>query len=201
MSLALTPASVLSNVSTLSRAISSFSRVDVVAILDQSTLKQVFSGFSPVKAEVKEWSKVMDYPVETGAIWSDHKIDLPTEITMTGIIPESEYGAAYIAIRSAWKNATPLSVQTRTGIYKNMVISSMPHEETPDKFNAVMITSKLREVIVAQSLINGSSLTVENFSPRDTEDYSTSALGLVSALNATSAALGVFQAARLWGLQ
>src|ERR1700744_6114605 len=105
----LTPASILSDASLVGGLLTTISKVDVVQVLNQQTNTQIFSGARPVKAEVRETARVMDYPVETGVILSDHRISMPTEIALTCIIPASQYSIAYVAIRNAWLAPTLLS--------------------------------------------------------------------------------------------
>lgn len=200
MAFNLTPASILSNVVTASNLLSSLAKIDVVAVLDQESFQQVFGNFRPMKASVRETSRVMDYPVETGAILSDHKIILPTEIQMAGMIKSEFYASAYAAIRNAWINSTLLSVQTRTGTYRNMIVADMPHEEDPDAQNAVMQFIRFREVQfgVPSSVVPAASLS--NYSPIDPRNNPTVSRGLLSAATAGSSAYSYFRALSVWGL-
>jgi hypothetical protein len=58
-----------------------------------------------------------------------------------------------------------LVVQTKTGIYSNMWIESLPHEEDPEFYDAVPIALKLKEVLFA--------IPQRNLSPRSPQDSST----------------------------
>ena len=205
----LTPQSLLSNLATAANLLNGGGKVDVVGVLAQNSsvdlttgsmntvFSQVFSEARPMKALVKETAKVMDHPVETGAILSDHRISNPTEIEIHAIIPQSAYATAYVAIRNAWLNATLLSVQTRTGTYRNMIIADMPHEEDPDKFTAIDQFIRLREVIMVAP--SAGQPLLANFSPALPQNQSTVSIGLLSGLAAAGTVMSYFHATSVWG--
>lgn len=199
MAFNLTPASILSNLASGLSLLGSVARLDVVAILDQESLQQIASGARPVKAAVRETARVMDYPVETGAILSDHKISNPTEVELICIIPQEEYQTAYQEIRNAWVNATLLSIQTRTGTYRNMIISDMPHEEDPEMFTAVTQAIRFREIIFFAPNSIAPPGALANYSPRNPVQQSIVNRGLLSPSTAVGAALSYFRAASILG--
>lgn len=108
---------------------------------------QVFTPARAIKAVVKEQSKVMEHPIETGAIISDHRIILPVEIDLSLILASSNYQDVYAQIRQFYLNATLLTVQTKVGIYQNQLIQSLPHEEDPAMFNAITIALSLKQIV------------------------------------------------------
>ena len=120
--------------------------VDYVAVFDQD-YNQLFREAEAIKAVVKEQAKVMEHPVESGAIITDHRIILPVEIDLSLILASENYTDVYRAIRQYYLNGTLLVVQTRSGIYTNQLISALPHEEDPNMFNAIAIALSLRQVI------------------------------------------------------
>lgn len=197
----LTPASILSDAALVGGLLTKLTKTDVVQVLNQQTLTQLFSGARPLEAEVKEYAKVMDYPVETGVILSDHRISLPTEITLPCIIPSSQYSIAYVAIRNAWQAATLLSVQTRTGTYKNMIIQELPHKEDPELFTAITIYIKFREVIMVAPSSTAPTGTAANFSPANPKNSSNVSSGLISAVNLATSGLSYLHAATVFGIK
>jgi hypothetical protein len=124
---------------------------DYVAIFDQN-YNQLFSNARAIKAVVKEQAKVMEHPVESGAVITDHRIILPVEIDLSLILATEDYQDVYTQIRQYYFNATLLIVQTRSGIYQNQLISGLPHEEDPSMFDALSIALSLKQVqfVVAQ---------------------------------------------------
>jgi hypothetical protein len=117
---------------------------DVVCILD-STLTQVFERARPIKADVREEAKLMEHPLETGTTITDHLVLQPLEILLSLVVTGAEYAATYQQIREYFKRAELLTVQTLTGSYPDMVISQMPHDESPETVNAVNIGLSLRQ--------------------------------------------------------
>lgn len=118
--------------------------VDVVAIT--AGFVPMFSAARPLTASVYEFADLMEHPLETGAVISDHIVFRPTEIELPLICPgELAYRSTYAAIRQTFKSGTLLTVVTRTGSYPNMVISDLPHDETATEFDAITIRLRLRE--------------------------------------------------------
>lgn len=200
MAFNITPAAIISNVLSGANVLNSIIKVDVVGVLDQETLQQVFSDARPVKATVKENSAVMRYPVESGVKIADHRVIENTIIDMVFIIGVDAYSSAYQAIRSAWQNATLLSVQTRTGTYRNMIIADMPHEEDADMASA--ITQFVRFEEVKFIFPNGDAVPdgLSNYAPRDPTNAITVDRGLISAVTAGTGILSYFRALSVWGL-
>ena len=119
--------------------------VDSVAVFNQD-FEQLFKQARALKAVVKEQSKLMEHPVETGAIITDHRIVLPVEIELTLILTSEAYQDVYKSIRQYYLNGTLLLIQTRSDIYSNQLISSMPHEEDPEQYNVIPLVLNLKEV-------------------------------------------------------
>jgi hypothetical protein len=118
---------------------------DYVAVFDQN-YTQIFKQARAIKATIKEQAKVMEHPVESGIIITDHRIILPIEIELSLILQSPDYEDVYKTIRSYYLNGTLLTVQTRAGIYNNQIISSMPHEEDPSIYDALTIALNLKQV-------------------------------------------------------
>ncbi|OWK36895.1 phage baseplate protein [Fimbriiglobus ruber] len=153
---------------------------------------QLFANARPMKATVRETSKVMEHPVETGSMIADHHIINPVEIDLPLIISSQYYAATYNQIRQAFVNATALSVKTRVGIYSDMIVADMPHEEEADMYDVITINLRLKQVLY---VVPGGGQLV-NFQPADPLNSNTLAGGLqqaaalgTQASNAVGAAL------------
>lgn len=125
--------------------LSSFLGQDTVAVFTQD-FTQIFRNARAIKAVVKEQAKVMEHPVESGAIITDHRIILPTEIELSLILTPATYRETYDQINQYYLEGTLLIVQTRSGIYVNQLIHSMPHEEDTNLFNTITLALGLKEV-------------------------------------------------------
>lgn len=123
--------------------------VDTVAVFTQD-FTQIFRDARALKAIVKEQSKVMEHPVESGTIITDHRIILPIEIELSLLLTKDDYKDVYQTIRGYYLQGTLLVVQTRSGVYQNMLIQQIPHEENPDMYDALALAMTLKQVIFAK---------------------------------------------------
>ena len=135
---------------------------DKVQVFDQD-FNQVFPLARSIKAVVKEEAKVMEHPLETGATITDHRIILPVEIELSLVLVNS-YQDTYSQIRQYYLNATLLNVQTKSGTYYNQLISSMPHEENPDMYDALTLALTLKQAQFATTKIDYSPKNVKQSS-------------------------------------
>jgi hypothetical protein len=119
---------------------------DVVGIFTQD-FQQLFVEARPIKASIKEESKVMEHPVETGITITDHRIIQPIEIELSIIINSVDYADVYNTIRQNFLNATLLTVQTKVGVYTNQLIASLPHDEDPALYDTITIALRLKQVL------------------------------------------------------
>lgn len=124
--------------------------VDTVAVFTQD-FEQLFKAARAMKAVVKEQAKLMEHPVENGSIITDHRIVLPVEIELTLILTSDDYRQVYKSIRQYYLNGTLLVVQTRSDIYKNQMIESMPHEEDTTQYDVLPLILNLKQVQFAQA--------------------------------------------------
>jgi hypothetical protein len=124
--------------------------LDVVGIY-QANFRQVLAQARPYKAVIKPDSKVMEHPLETGASTIDHRIILPIEIELALIMQANVYRDVYAQIKQLFLNAELLTIATKASTYPNMLISSMPHEEQVEVYDAIIIELKFRETQFANS--------------------------------------------------
>lgn len=156
----------------LGNILSSFA-TDYVAIFDQD-YNQLFVHARAIKATVKEEAKVMEHPVETGATIVDHRIILPTEIELALILLSDDYVNTYNQIKDIFLNSTLLIVQTKSGIYQNQLIESMPHQEDPAQYDVLTLalTTKQVQFVTAQYGTTPKNASNKNTSSRGTQQGS-----------------------------
>lgn len=118
--------------------------VDVVAVFD-AHYTQILRDARPVKVSVKEAKNLFTHPIETGESITDHKITQPVEIELAVIAQGASAKDTYTEIKQLYLNSRPVIIQTRTGSYSNMYLAEMPHEETPDIFDAIAIILRFKE--------------------------------------------------------
>ena len=118
---------------------------DNVAVFDQD-FNQIFRNARAIKAVIKEEAKLMEHPVESGAIITDHRIILPVQIELSLILLSEDYQDVYKQIRQIYFSSTLVVVQTRAGVYENQIIQSMPHEEDPEQYDVLVMALSLKQV-------------------------------------------------------
>lgn len=195
-----TPPAAVQDIQTIVGFFSSTKKVDVVQILDQNSGKQVFTAARPLAAFIRECSKGLKYPIETGATLTDSIIVEPTEIHMDMLIQQGGYATVYPQIRAGRLAGTYYTVQTRTGTYKNMYIEEMPHDETPDMMSAIKMHLKFVEALQVAPSTDGATQIQNNFSPAAPQNKNTVAQGLLSGVTVGGSALSWAHAASVVGL-
>jgi hypothetical protein len=159
--------------------------VDVVGVFDNTAYTQLFQSARPMKANVNRQLKIMDHPIESGAIISDFAIVLPVEIELSMLLTGDEYADMYKSILAYFETQTLVSVQLKSYTFANMLIQAMPHEETPEMFDVVPVALKLREVQLVQ--VQYQALSSSNV--QDTTDQSTTQRGTQQPQAASSSLL------------
>jgi Dit-like tail protein len=148
---------------------------DYVAVLSDFT--PVIQDARPIKATVRQPSRILDHPIETGQIISDYSIILPIEIDLVVIVQAASYRSTYEEVVALYQAKNLLTVQTKTSSYDNMVIADIPHEETTDQYDAFSMVIKFRQVLVVQD--------APPFMPADATQANTQSLGQQNATTAT----------------
>lgn len=123
---------------------------DLVAIFDQN-FNQIVPEAKIAKVEnVDEKVKLMEHPLETGEPITDHAIVEPIEIQLQVFTDGINLKNTYSTLKNLFKSFTLLTIRTKTDIYKNQLLSSMPHTESSDMYDAIIINLKLKEAFFVQ---------------------------------------------------
>lgn len=115
------------------------------AIFEQSTYLQLFKNAKILDVIVEEDSRNAEHTVETGSIITDDSILLPISFKIPVMLNTTDLESIYASIRQYFINKTFLLVQTRTAIYGNQTITSMPHIESGEIFGSAIVTLSFRE--------------------------------------------------------
>lgn len=142
---------------------------DVVAVFNQATGTQVFSGARPLKATVAESAQLMTHPLEDGATIVDHRIILPVGLSLSMIVRPEEYRSVYQEIRQLFRASTQFMVQTRTDTYSNLYLQGVPHDESTEVFDSISIILEFIEALFTPVQIQA----LPRSSVRDAPDSST----------------------------
>lgn len=122
---------------------------DLVAILDEKSLRQVFAAAHPMRVGVRESAKLTQFPVEDGTTRSDHLVRLPNEVTIDFLLTDDTRNA-FSELRSAFQQRTLLSVQTKVALYFSLLITAMPHDETPDGGESITVPITMQEWVTVE---------------------------------------------------
>lgn len=111
--------------------------------------EEVFPKAQFLKAEVSPESRPMEHPVESGATITDHRILLPIEIELSTVLSSEDYKDVYKQIVAFYTQGTLLTVQCRAGTFTNQLIQAIPHTEDAEQYDAIVLSLKLKQVLVA----------------------------------------------------
>lgn len=126
------------------------SSADIVAVYDQN-FNQQFPNARPLIAEVREPSRKMQHPIESGQILTDYQIFLPICIEIPTMVAPEFVRDTYQQIANLYRSSQLLFVQTLTALYANMIISELPHNENPLFFNSIRVPLRFEQVQVVQA--------------------------------------------------
>ena len=122
--------------------------VDVVGVYDVD-FNQVFPDARPLKASVSNEALFFKHPLESSATRTDHIIFQPVKISMAVMMSGEDYKSVYQQIKQIYRSQTQLIVQTKTDTYENIYIQSIPHEESPENFDSIIMSLVLEETKLA----------------------------------------------------
>lgn len=123
----------------------STSAQDLVCILDNDNLQQIFTATSPIRVSVRESKKATQFAVEDGSERSDHVVTAATEISFDLFIRDEWARNGYEEIRQAWRENRLVTVQTSVSSYPDMLILDIPHDETQEGGGSIRIPVRMQE--------------------------------------------------------
>lgn len=165
---------------------------ETVTIVDAGTFLPLFYGAEPMRVSVRPVSRVMKHPLETGAVVADHHIIDPREFEVSLLVPATYYISVYQQIVTAYENASLLILKTNADVYTNVIVSAMPHDESPETNGVLVMALRLTEVLFSpQSAIYTQSaanpVTVpSNYAPADPVNSNTVARGQCTPADPTA---------------
>lgn len=122
---------------------------DVVGVFEGYS--QVFRDARPMKVSVSKGANLMEHPLEDSCTITDHMVMQPVEVSLSLTLTPDTCRETYREISDIFMQGKVLTVQTRVSSYPNMLIQSLPHDETPEMFDAVTMSLKLREVTLIRT--------------------------------------------------
>lgn len=117
----------------------------LVGILDSESFEQLFVAANPMRVSVREEKRITKFQVEDGGTRSDHVVQDAREIAIDLLIEDEFARNMYLQLQQAWRDNRLVIVQTKVSSYENMLIESIPHDETPELGNGISMPIKLTE--------------------------------------------------------
>lgn len=115
-----------------------------VKILNNDTLATIWESADPMIVGVRHSKRVTRYPVEDGSTRNDHAVVDPVEITIRFVLTGGP-SQAFSAIRGAFLSNDLLTIQTRAGVYFDMMITEIPQDQSSDSSDSVFVDVRLLE--------------------------------------------------------
>lgn len=123
------------------------SNQDIVAILDSENYQPLFSGSNVMSCVVRETSKLTSWPVEDGTQRTDHRVIDPVGIDLPLLLNDNTRNL-FEQLHNAFIEGRSLIIQTKVKSYANMMILEMPHDETVDYGESVLVSIRIQEIRV-----------------------------------------------------
>lgn len=131
-------------------------------------------GISYVEAKVNKESELCDHPVETGAILTDSSIILPTTAEIVIAMPTLYFEDIYNQIEEFRILKKKIILQTKYGVYRNLVIKDVSFDLEHDTIDRAKFTLVLREI---QEFISSTEEKSVSNNAKEASDVSTENTG------------------------
>lgn len=118
--------------------------INRVEILDNETLQPIWLGSDIMDVQVQETSTVTKYAVEDGTNRNDHIVHNPTEIMMRFTLA-GDVSQLFNDIKQTYTERALVTVQTRTDVYADMIVTEIPQDQTGAAMDAVTLDVRISE--------------------------------------------------------
>lgn len=147
-------------------------------------------GISYMNADVNISSDLCDHPVENGEVVTDNAILNPIEAKVSIVMPTAFYTRIYKEIEDYFVNKKYIMLQTKLGLYRNLVIASMPYKMEKETIDRPQIELSLRQIMVVEPRYVEAEVQFATGNTRIVENQSTAEVGYLSPKTVEN--LGVF---------
>lgn len=163
-----------------------FNRVQIPNVSDHSAGSQIVekAGFSINDVEVHRTSNAIKSPVERGHYVFDNKVLMPIEVTVNVLVKEDEWDYVWSELERMYNNRSYefYTVYTKGEIIGNLMLLELPRKEQPDKWDAVELTLKFVQVMIAKEERKYASITKPS-KASDTSTQNTGQKTLISGID------------------
>lgn len=105
----------------------------------------VFPDAVITTASITEEADLMTHPLEDGASIVDHRVIKPVQIQISMTLNPDTYQDTYKLVKQAFMGNDVFTINTKAGIYNNMALAGIPHEESPAQFDTIVLALKFIE--------------------------------------------------------
>ena len=144
----------------------------MVSYSDQVALFNINYGrlFTDKEVFIKDVSinqdkKIFEHPLEDGTSVVDHVVINPVTLNINVFLPVEFYLSTYAQLKVIYLTSGLLYFKSRVQIFQNLIIQSMPHEESAENLQSIMMELVLREVQFAETAFSSSSQTSSVYAP------------------------------------
>lgn len=137
-------------------------------------------GISYMGAEVNIGSDLCDHPLENGEVITDNAIINPIEAKVSIVMPTAFYTRIYKEIEDYFINKKYIMLQTKLGLYRNLVISQMPYKMERETIDRPQIDLTLRQIMVVEPRYVEAEVQFSTGNTRIAENQSTVEAGYLS---------------------
>ena len=135
-------------------------------------------GISYIDASVDISSDLCDHPTEKGSVITDYAIVNPISAKVKIAMPTGLYTRIYNQIIKYYQNKQFILLQTKFGMYRNMVIQALPYKLENETIDRPIIELNLRQVMEVSPQFTAITQEIGNITNAlDGEDNDTMDLG------------------------
>lgn len=118
------------------------SNQDLVAILDDETLRPIFEASSPMRVAVDRSKTPTKFQVENGETRNDHVVENASELSIDFALTD-DIRQQYSALEQAYNANRLVTVQTKVTSFRHMLIYLLPHDENATLGDSVAVPMRL----------------------------------------------------------
>ena len=122
-----------------------------IVVYNQKDNKEVFLTAQYIDGSATDDLKMMEHPLENGAMIVDHIVDDPKKAITKMLIADDDTEALN-EILELYRNRTPLIVKIKNELFNNLCISSKPVKADIEYYDKSVYELSYKEVMEAQTV-------------------------------------------------
>jgi len=123
----------------------------------------------PMSASVRDISRSFSHPLDNNETLTDHRIILPVEIDIAMVVTKDDNNNIFNQVEDYYLRGDEVTVKLKAREYKRMIVTAIPHRETKEVFNGLMLNVSFKEY--------DPSNRIKTDVPESPDQFSTKAIG------------------------